>query len=64
MENNNDVKAVVATVAVSSVMVDVECPKCGYENNGWLDDPRGKETSCDDCGFTFQVSATARVVIR
>lgn len=42
----------------------VLCPHCGEENDGWLGDPRGKETECDYCEKKYMVAAEAELVIR
>jgi len=39
----------------------VKCPECGYENLDLLGDPRGKETTCDDCGEEFTISNNAEI---
>lgn len=42
----------------------LECPYCGFENEGLLGDPRGKEATCDECGERFTVSIDAEAVIQ
>jgi DNA-directed RNA polymerase subunit RPC12/RpoP len=39
----------------------VECPYCEERVDGWLGNPQGQETTCDDCGRTFQVHPDADV---
>lgn len=39
----------------------VECPHCGEQVKGWLGNPQGQETKCDDCDGVFQVDADADV---
>jgi len=36
--------------------IKAKCPYCGEWLNGWLGDPRGKETQCDFCGKNIKVS--------
>lgn len=40
-----------------------DCPHCGAESEGWLADPRGRETECEECGLPFVISADATVSI-
>lgn len=39
----------------------VECPHCDAEVDGWFGDPRGTETTCDECGKPFKIAASADV---
>lgn len=40
-----------------------DCPHCGAESDGWLADPRGRETECDGCGLPFSIAPDATVSI-
>ena len=42
----------------------IECPHCGYGNDGWLSDPRGSDTECDECGKQFNVPKDIEVTIQ
>lgn len=37
----------------------VKCPHCDSKQDGWLGDPRGVTTECDDCGKEYSVSQEA-----
>lgn len=41
----------------------VNCPHCGERQDGWVNDPRGTETKCDDCGKDFKIAANAEIKI-
>lgn len=50
------------TPIVTTVYVQpsyVICPHCGAQVDGWLGDPRGKETECDECDQTFSIHPDA-----
>lgn len=40
-----------------------DCPHCGAACDGWAADPRGLETTCDECGELFHIAGDARVLI-
>lgn len=40
-----------------------DCPHCGAEGDGWLVDPRGRETECEECKLLFVIAADATVLI-
>lgn len=37
------------------------CPHCEAQSDGWAGDPRGKETTCDECGKAYKVAEKAEV---
>jgi len=39
----------------------VRCPHCGREQRGWVGDPRGEVTNCDDCGHEYRVADSAEI---
>lgn len=39
----------------------VKCPHCNADADGWYGDPRGKETTCDECDKEFKVAADAEL---
>ena len=40
-----------------------DCPHCGAEVEGWMQDPRGRTDSCDSCKQPYIVAADATVSI-
>lgn len=40
-----------------------DCPHCGAELDGWAVDPRGRETTCDECKQPFTIAPDASVSI-
>ncbi len=50
---------------VHEICVEVHhtiCPHCGTEQVGWLDNPRNKTSTCDDCGGHYTVASDAEFV--
>lgn len=50
-------------IKVNAMSVIVDCPNCGYENEGWFSDLRGCETECEGCGENFTITENADIVI-
>jgi transposase-like protein len=68
--NQAGVVAGVASLEKASTVTQIrarnascDCPHCGAESYGWLADPRGRETECEECGLPFVISAAATVSI-
>lgn len=59
MANENDQVKQAQTVYARARYV--ECPYCDAECDGWLGDPLGSETVCDECKKPFKVSVNADV---
>lgn len=60
------VAALEKTVAVTKIRArnaSCDCPHCGAELDGWCVDPRGRDTTCDDCKLAFTIAADAVVSI-
>lgn len=49
---------------LNSYTATIECPHCGHSNDGWLSDPRGSDTECDECGKQFNVPEDIEVTIQ
>lgn len=41
--------------------VNLNCPHCGKQQDGFIGDPRGEEFECDDCGKTYKVHNDADI---
>jgi uncharacterized protein (DUF983 family) len=52
---------VVTTIYVQADYV--ECPHCGAHQDGWVNDPRGAEETCDECGEPYKVHNDADLEI-
>jgi len=48
---------------LSAYLATIECPHCEHENSGFLSDPRGTDTECDECGEQFKIPNDIDVVI-
>jgi len=41
----------------------VICPHCQADVDGWINDPRGLSSECDECGKAFRVHPDATVIL-
>jgi transposase len=41
-----------------------ECPLCEYQNDGFIQDPRGLKVTCDECGETYLIASDAEPIIQ
>jgi Zn finger protein HypA/HybF involved in hydrogenase expression len=48
---------------IRATKASCDCPHCGAESYGWLADPRGRVTTCDECNQDFTIAADATVSI-
>lgn len=48
---------------ISARNASCNCPYCEAEVDGWAVDPRGRETTCDECKQPFTIAADASVSI-
>jgi len=49
--------------SIQATMITVDCPHCGFMNEGFLGDPRGGRYDCDDCKEPFRISDNAEVIL-
>jgi len=52
-----------AVTQIRARNAECDCPHCGAEVIGWLNDPRGREETCDECKQPFTIAADASVSI-
>ena len=55
--------SIVDVLTVSSSDVLVECPHCGNDNEGFVNDPRGGTFECDSCGESFSINEGAKIKV-
>ncbi|MGD2065589.1 MAG: hypothetical protein PVI43_00280 [Candidatus Bathyarchaeota archaeon] len=48
---------------LNSYNAKIICPHCGFENQGWLSDPRGGDSECEICDKPFGIPEDIEVVI-
>ena len=46
---------------IRATMISLDCPCCGCQQEGFLNDPRGGKFTCDDCGKEYCVDEDATV---
>lgn len=49
---------------INATMITLDCPHCGENQEGFLDDPRGGDYKCEECGNMYGVAEDATVVLR
>lgn len=55
---------IVKSININFAYITVECPNCGYELTGFVNDPRGRpDIECENCETVFSVSEDAEVKI-
>lgn len=46
---------------IRASMIVIECPECGYENEGFVSDPRGTSVDCEHCETRFLVDEEIKI---
>ena len=45
----------IESATAKAIVTGVDCPYCDCYHNGFVQDPRGKDMECEDCGKTFHI---------
>lgn len=56
-------KSAVTVTQIRARNAEFDCPHCGAEVIGWLNDPRGREDTCDECKQPYFIADDASVSI-